>query len=235
MGDISIIARRLSDEYVQHGWSGNGGYYGTVGLMLLEWYNTPEMVEYLFGLGQVSMLWAPHSEEGTDRIKTRLTGQPHWVDPSERSIFSKIAFIDYGYFYDADHRWYYVVPGPFRIKMPLELVAANLDEKGFEFDFRRDLQRRVFDRVLERCRTDPAIQEKLAAVKYDLKCLEDLEASLSLLPVWKSPLEELWDKHRAVFNCFDDWVVIRADESRKTVGEIILKPKQEKHIETIFW
>jgi len=31
MGDISIIARRLSDRYVQYGWSGNGGYFKTVG------------------------------------------------------------------------------------------------------------------------------------------------------------------------------------------------------------
>ena len=27
MGDVSIIARRLSPVYVQHGWSGNGGYF----------------------------------------------------------------------------------------------------------------------------------------------------------------------------------------------------------------
>ena len=27
MGDISIIARRLSDQHVQHGWSGNGGHF----------------------------------------------------------------------------------------------------------------------------------------------------------------------------------------------------------------
>lgn len=27
MGDVSIIARRLTDGHVQYGWSGNGGYY----------------------------------------------------------------------------------------------------------------------------------------------------------------------------------------------------------------
>lgn len=47
MGDISIIARRLSDKYVQYGWSGNGGYFQTVGARLLEWYNTPDMVQHL--------------------------------------------------------------------------------------------------------------------------------------------------------------------------------------------
>lgn len=50
MGDISIIARRLTPELVQYGWSGNGGYYSAVGALLLEEYNKPEMVKYLFGL-----------------------------------------------------------------------------------------------------------------------------------------------------------------------------------------
>lgn len=52
MGDVSIIARRLeSGKRVQYGWSGNGGYYDTVGYRLLSWYNNPEKVEYLFNLG----------------------------------------------------------------------------------------------------------------------------------------------------------------------------------------
>lgn len=56
MADISIIARRLPDGRVQYGWSGNWGYCRTVGHTLLTYYNTPEMVEYLFGFGQVSIL-----------------------------------------------------------------------------------------------------------------------------------------------------------------------------------
>ena len=88
MGDISIIARRLTPEYVQYGWSGNGGYYRSVGALLLEEYNTPERVEYLFGLGQLSHLFLPHSEETTHWLRTSPTGQPHWVDNTERKIFS---------------------------------------------------------------------------------------------------------------------------------------------------
>lgn len=34
MGDVSIIARRLEDGHVQYGWSGNGGYYKVVILMI---------------------------------------------------------------------------------------------------------------------------------------------------------------------------------------------------------
>lgn len=46
-----------------------------------------------------------------------LTGEPCWLDQTERMIFSKMAFADYGYFYDIDQKWYYIIPGPFRIKM----------------------------------------------------------------------------------------------------------------------
>ena len=137
MGDTSVMARRLADGHVQYGWSGNGGYFRVVGLRLLAWYKDPEDVEYLFGLGQTSFIGKKGSEKGGfGWMETHsLTGEPCWLDQTERMIFSKLAFVDYGYFYDADQKWYYIVPGPFRIKMPLELVYNNLDEDDFEFDF----------------------------------------------------------------------------------------------------
>ena len=54
MADISIIARRLKNGNVEYGWSGNGGYYSSVGIRLLAWYDNPADVDYLFGLGQTS-------------------------------------------------------------------------------------------------------------------------------------------------------------------------------------
>lgn len=42
MGDISIIARRMKDGHIQYGWSGNGGYFRSVGVKLLAWYDTYE-------------------------------------------------------------------------------------------------------------------------------------------------------------------------------------------------
>ena len=88
MGDISIIARRLEDGHVQYGWSGNGGYYKVVGVRLLLWYLEPEDVEYLFGLGQTALIGKRGSEYGGYRwIETHdLTGEPFWLDYSERSI-----------------------------------------------------------------------------------------------------------------------------------------------------
>lgn len=63
MGDISIIARRLDDGQVQYGWSGNGGYFRNVGNKLLEWYDSPELVEYLFGLGELMNIGLPGSDK----------------------------------------------------------------------------------------------------------------------------------------------------------------------------
>lgn len=68
MGDISVIARQLSDKYVQYGWCGNAGYPETVGARLWKYYNTSEMVEYLFGLGQLRQLCAPGGETSNDTL-----------------------------------------------------------------------------------------------------------------------------------------------------------------------
>lgn len=228
MGDVSIIPRQLSDKYVQYGWSGNGGYFKAVGARLLEWYNTPDMVEYLFGLGQLVHLWKPHSEEYAGGIQTVLDrGIPHWVDPSERWIFSKIAFIDYGYFYDADQNWYYVKPGPFRLKIPLTLVAENLNEKEFEFSFLHDVERLVFEKLF-----DKRHAELLERAGHDRESLQEIRKTLDQE---ESPLYKLWCCHKSICDCFDDWVVIRPDESGEKIGEIILRPKEEQHTETIFW
>ena len=120
MGDISVIARRLKDGHVQHGWSGNGGYYGMVGARLLEWYTEPEQVEYLFGLGQMGLIGAPGSEHGGySFFETHsLKNMPHYLGCCENDIFSKIAFIDYAYLYDRDDKWYYIAPRAFKIKIP---------------------------------------------------------------------------------------------------------------------
>lgn len=96
MGDVSIIARRLTDGHVQYGWSGNGGYFNNTGIRLLSWYDDPERVEYLFGLGELRLIGKPGSENGGyEWFNTHEpTGYPHSLGTTERDIFSKIAFID---------------------------------------------------------------------------------------------------------------------------------------------
>ena len=63
MGDASIIARLLANGHVQYGWSGNGGDFSMVGIRLLLWYQEPKNVEYLFSLGQTSLIGKIGSEK----------------------------------------------------------------------------------------------------------------------------------------------------------------------------
>ena len=128
MGDTSIIARRLKNGHVQYGWSGNGGYFKNIGNRLLWWYQSPKDVEYLFSLGATALIGQIGSENGGyGWFDTHSpTGETFSEGNTEREIFSELDFVDYGYFYDIDHRWYYVIPGPFRIKMPLELIKNRL-------------------------------------------------------------------------------------------------------------
>ncbi len=99
MGDISIIARRLPDannNYVQYGWSGNGGYFKNTGMRLMRFYQSPELVDYLFSLGEIKLIGAPHSEKGGYELwlTNEPTGTPHSLGKSETEIFSKMAFVD---------------------------------------------------------------------------------------------------------------------------------------------
>ena len=234
MGDIGIIARRLSPDYVQYGWSGNGCNYKSLGSILLEYYNTPELVEYLFGLGQLSLLYTPYSEKENVWLRNTPTGKPHWVGQSEREIFSKIMFIDYGYFYDSDKRWYYVVPGPFRIKIPLELVGNNLDHSEYEFDFRnQEVQQQVIKKIHSIYETNEELRKRVndaglsdeQAREVISKCLAEEQYAVYYL----------YDHGREIFEQIDDWAVIKADENNKKIVDVDLRLKSDKHIETINW
>ena len=89
MGDVSIIARRLADGHVQYGWSGNGGYFSMVGIRLLLWYQESENVEYLFSLGQTSLIGKIGSEKGGfNWYETHCpTGEAFWLDNTENPVF----------------------------------------------------------------------------------------------------------------------------------------------------
>lgn len=232
MGDIGIIARRLKDGHVQYGWSGNGGYFKNTGLSLLEWYDDPDIIEYLFGIGEMKYIGAPGSENGgSSRIYTTVpAGCPHNLGTTEREIFSKIAFIDYGYFYDLDNKWYYIIPGPFRIKMPLELLMHHLDDKGHEFKYRREIERRLLTYIFDEIAvSDPDV---MAAVKSYDKDVQDIKKQVLES---RFPHEEFFDKYRRIFKCFDDWVLCCTNEEETEIIGFKIRKKEDKHIETIEW
>ena len=233
MGDISIIARRLSPKYVQYGWSGNGGYFSLVGARLLEWYDTPDLMDYLFGLGQMTLIGKPGSEKGGESwfYTHKQTGEPHWGDPSERWIFSKIAFVDYGYFYDSDNTWYYVEPGPFRIKIPLWYYANHLDDQGYEFDECDRVRNCVMEYFIREF--VPADKELMGIIGSYEKPYEDIVKEVTES---ECPDHTLFDNYHRLYKSMDDWVVVKTDDANMNITQIIMKKKQSgNRIETIEW
>lgn len=233
MGDVSVMARRLKDrKSIQYGWSGNGGYFSNVGSRLLTWYNDPEKVEYLFSLGQLGLIGKPGSENGGESwfFTHQPDGTPHWIDNTERMMFSQIAFIDYGYFYDADNVWYYVIPGPIRIKIPLEYIEAHLDKDYREFDTLRRIEKKLLKHMLGNyANENPALKDIVAS--YDLTC-EELQ---EILTKEEFPMEHLFDKYSRIYAYFDDWAVVKTKGAR--ISKFLVRTKQEERtrIETIDW
>lgn len=237
MGDISIIARRLKDGHVQYGWSGNGGYFRSVGVKLLAWYDTPEMVEYLFSLGELELLYEPHSESTSRMIRNRPTGIPHNLGLTEREIFSRIVFIDYGYFYDLDGQWYEVFPGRFRIKIPLEEVGLFLLDQGdsYEYTLKNMLEARVLQEIAGHWfEEDPAFRSIALEHDFDPKSvLEIAEKTLNSRGAENDPYIYLDDK-RWLTEYLDDWVVFRGTDTPDQM-QIQMRRKETPRIETIDW
>ena len=233
MGDVCIIARRLADGHVLYGWGGNGGYFCLAGARLLEWYNNPDDVEYLFELGQTGLIGRKGSEHGgAPLIEThQLTGEGFWISRSERSIFSRIAFIDFGYFYDTDEKWYYVIPGPFRIKIPLRLIENHLDEQGYEFEYKKEVIDKVMRYILtEYVHIDSEFETLLEQNEDSVDTIKS-----KILYEQKLSMYKFFDHYKKIFDYFDDWVLIKTNEDDTEITDIIVKKKSDKHIETCEW
>ena len=238
MGDVSIIARRLSDKYVQYGWGGNGGVFSSLGTRLWEDYNSPEMVEYLFSLGQLRSLWSPGSEKSSYLFRTEPTGEPHWVGTSELDIYSKIAFVDHAYLYDSDNQWYYIAPLVKWTKIPISLLVAHLNERGDILpEFRIALEAAVFDAVHSCYRSD----EQFHTYVTDLGCDDDrMEKFRQTIGNSGDKLfyfdnRELLEALQKLYRYFAPWAVVKGDKSGRAIGRVTLKAKSEPYIETIFW
>ncbi len=236
MGDISIIARRRRDgNGVQYGRCGNGGSYSVVGSRLLVWYKDPEKVEYLFGLGQLKRLGKPYSEcGGVPRVLThQRIHELHWLGRSEREIFGRIKFVEYGYFYDTDDRWYYVVHGPFCNKIPLEYIARHVNQYDEEYDAVCDIRKQVAAYILWDCyERDPGLRELVnRAYRQGIAAIRQ-----AVLADADDPLYHLWENYREIYAYFDDWVVVQAtDDMREISGMVMRKRQKGERLETNCW
>lgn len=233
MGDTSIVARRLPDGDVQYGWSGNQGYCWNTGRRLYDWYNEPEKVDKLFELGQTGQVGKPGCEncKKTEcEYSHNLTKKPYWYGISERQIFDKIPFVDYGYFYDIDNRWYYVNPRIFIIKIPLEYVIDYLikNDTRFEFDYLNNISHNLMQYILEDYYNEDEQFRIFFEENFDISAGELLEELLEE----EYPLECLRTKYSDFCKYFDRWIVVdKCDDTYK----FKIRKKQISHIETIEW
>lgn len=78
--------------------------------------------------------------------------------------------MDYGYFYDTDNKWYYIVPGPFRIKIPLEFITDYLNENDcdYEFDFIDQIRYRVIIYIFKVYYNENSEFRDFLAEKFDV-------------------------------------------------------------------
>ena len=139
-----------------------------------------------------------------------------------------------GYFKNVGNRllwWYYVIPGPFRIKMPLELIKNRLDEDDYEFDFRDEVEAKVASFILQDYQKyDSAFTDFLKNKGYDAKTVLE-EISEDGLP----SSYKLFERYPYVYKYFDDWILIKTNADNTEISEIIVKKRSKKHVETCNW
>ena len=240
MGDTSIIARRLADGSIQYGWSGNGGTLDIRGEILDCYYDTPELVDYLFSLGQMELIAAPHSEETDFWYRNRPTGSPHWVVQSENEIFDRFVFIDYIYFYETgEDKWYFIFPSKFAVKVPLSWCVSYMDSytpDGERKDQRQCLCKISHDaafRICELYEEDQQFHMYCIHRGIDDKRVRELMDMIDGL--YGNDDDTLFRiKDNNVFSCmcryFDDWMIY--DPSS---GKFVTHYKTDNHVETIEW
>ena len=244
MGTINILARRRKDGVVEYGWCGSW-HAKNVGQVLVEWYRNDAMVDYLFGLGQVANLSAPLSETCGERgpgYRTCPTGNPYWTTDTESEIFSRVPLVDAAYFYDADSHWYYIMPWPLSIKVPLEMAAWDLYSIDSTLEYKQQIEKLVAERILvDWPKTDLEFASLLDNIMSEINMRsraqweDGREKMIEAILESKYPLSKIADDWAELLDYFDSWVVIVPDETHKNVKEILLRRASSDRKETIHW
>lgn len=250
MGDVSIIARRLLDGHVQYGWSGNGGCLDTRGVIINTLYDTPELVDYLFSLGQLELIGEPHSERKSHWYRNRPTGQPHWLGNSERDVFSRIAFVDYCYFYETkEQKWYFVdTCTAFCVKVPLGWCIDTMvsytpedDDRLEQNKIMHDINAKVLSEFLDKYYSDHEFHKYCDGISHCgglskitqevvdgfVQTVKKFKEDDDYRPLWDMSSNYLFENMTKFFDC---WTVYDTDNDK-----IIFRRRTDAHVETINW
>lgn len=161
-----------------------------------------------------------------------MLGISHSISTTEREIFNKRFNYENAYFYELDQRWYYIMAGPFQIKIPLELLSNNLDRTRYEYKFLRDeVELKLIEFMLREYRKEDLCFKTL--------CDDYLCEEIEMFTRGKhSPIDYFAVNYRKIYNYFDDWVVAITNEDNTKVERFKIQPRNrivEQHKETIEW
>ncbi len=252
MRDARMIARRRKDGTVQFGLLGTLKECRNVGPILGCWYDAPDKVDYLFSQGQlfnVGELYSETFERFPETHKNCPTGVPYWESKTETDIFFNYMAAgycrylyksdaecddfyenkapQYGYLYDTDCQWYYIMSGLFTLKIPFSLELANMNKEEPEFWFIEEVQGMVLKYIVdEYSKTDPEFASILADCNQDV---------LRMVLDGTAPTILLCFKYPQILEYFDNWVVVLPDAEGKNVGSILVRKREEPRKETIDW
>lgn len=145
---------------------------------------------------------------------------------SERELFSLDNGLDTIVLSEEDDK-YIVHLGLFIEKLPFDNASEKI--KSGEEAFWKEVEKNIINYILtDYYNKDEGFKEFVFKNNYDVQAIrEELEKSDEYVTAFCDSFYSLTDY-------FDSWAVINTDD-KGDINKIILRPKEDKHIETINW
>ncbi|MBQ9200335.1 MAG: hypothetical protein IJ141_09180 [Lachnospiraceae bacterium] len=179
---------------------------------------------------------------------------------SEHDIFFNNEETEYVSFMDTDNIWYCVHMGIFIVKLPLDFVKDKIcsvesyefidkqnnriDEfKSCESNF-KNISEDVIDEIdfwesIDRAIITYILKDYYAESEDFRKYMEEnsfrRDEIIGIIEDKKDGIKYFCEKYYDVINYFDNWVLIKTDDTNSSINKIVLKKKGDKHIETSNW
>ena len=119
----------------------------------------------------------------------------------------------------------------YKRKIAQTLEEGGLDEDYYEFDYLRKLEdqilRYIFTEYMQKNRDFEYYLEQEGCNPETV--MTDIEKD-GQLNIWK-----LYDKYQNIWRYFDDWIVIKTNEDDTEIVGIVVRKREDIHVETCNW
>lgn len=119
----------------------------------------------------------------------------------------------------------------YKRKIAQALEKCGLDEDYYEFDYLRKLEdqilRYIFTEYMQKNRDFEYYLEQEGCKPETV--MTDIEKD-GQLNIWK-----LYDKYQNIWRYFDDWIVIKTNEDDTEIVGIVVRKREDIHVETCNW